>query len=153
MHKPLSEQVSASEMREMRMQGMTNRQIAKSLEISESTVYRYLGKKSREVQRMSECKKPPFVFDNPEIPKVELPVIEGQPKEEAFDEQPRLRVIREVKIIDLEGALCTYHVDQRTGDVALGNEKEASIVFGMVSRDTIGTFIDELTEIRQLLGA
>lgn len=68
-------------------------------------------------------------------------------------EQPasKLTLIREVKILDFQGSLCTYHIDQRTGDVELGGDKETSIVYGMVSGELLDTFIEELIEIQKMM--
>lgn len=222
MHKtPITNSISANEMREMRRSGMTNKQIAQALDISVSTVYNHIGKKSQDVAWTGMEAKPTADFtstpntvalDYPKIdrhlrimgisrrgladaagishstvnawfsrradisekyvepickalglprevivkqpePSVEEPTVEESVEKEVEEpvKESKLELVREVKIIDLKGALCTYHVDQRSGDVELGGDKENSIVYGMVSGDMLDRFIEELTEIRSML--
>ena len=164
MRAKLSRSVSANEMREMRRLGMTNKQIADSLEISPTTVYRYIGKRSQDIEWTSLQKQPTIDYTAAQVAKREPEEdtkeevkadTKAEAKEEAKIEEEGskvLELVREVKIIDLRGALCTYHVDQRTGDVELGSDREESIVYGMVSGDMLTRFIEELSEIRTMLG-
>jgi transposase len=46
-------EVSASEMMEMRREGLSNKDIAELLEISEPTVYKYIGKQGRRMERLA----------------------------------------------------------------------------------------------------
>lgn len=46
-------EVSAAEMMEMRREGLSNKDIAELLEISEPTVYKYIGKQGRRMERLA----------------------------------------------------------------------------------------------------
>lgn len=52
--------ISKSELLQMREQGLSNRDIAKCLEISEQTVFRYIGPQGRRMARLA-------AFDEPEV--------------------------------------------------------------------------------------
>lgn len=74
--------VTASEMLEMRKQGMSNHDIAKSLDISIATVKRYIGAQGRRMERYAA-----FADPKPEPKKNETPVIpkyEPKPVKEAY---------------------------------------------------------------------
>jgi transposase len=51
--------VTASEMLEMRKQGMSNHDIAKSLDISVHTVLRYIGKQGERMENLAAFADPP----------------------------------------------------------------------------------------------
>lgn len=54
--KSLMKEMDVSTLREMRRQGMTNKQIAESLDISVTTVYRYIGRMSQD-QKYAELQR------------------------------------------------------------------------------------------------
>lgn len=58
MRKKLYKDVTVSEMLTLRQEGLSNHQIAKRLDVSEATVYRYIGKKSFAVANAEAQNKP-----------------------------------------------------------------------------------------------
>lgn len=53
MKRKVTEDISVNEMLEMRKQGMSNKDIARVLEISYQTVYRYIGGQGRRMESMA----------------------------------------------------------------------------------------------------
>jgi hypothetical protein len=151
----------------MRAEGLTNKQIADRLGISPSTVYRYIGKMSRAVKAAEEQNKPCPVdkdlsgyyreeYDDRFVAPVEIPEPEPEPEttevteeEPAMDIQDKsvLKVIKEVRILDLEGALCKYNVNPLTGDV----EFSGGVINGLLDKASLLIFIRELSEVSKLL--
>ena len=79
--KKLIDDVSISEMRKMREQGMSNKEIAASLEVSDVTIYRYIGRQgcrmesgawSKPVER--QAKPVAEVPEKPVVPRLQMRV-------------------------------------------------------------------------------
>ena len=78
--------VTASEMLEMRKQGMSNHDIAKSLDISVPTVIRYIGKQGERMENLAAFADPPTRKKRKketEAPPV-VPKYEPKPVKEAY---------------------------------------------------------------------
>lgn len=141
----LTQDIDISLMRELRYQGATNKMIAEKCGCSVATVYKYLGKKSRDVQNCSEQNKPCPVkkeevvtVKNPEPIDIPEPIVQ-EPK-------PILELVKEVKILDFKGFLCNYHVDQMAGNFEMDG-----MVVGLMDKTSLSTFIKELQQIETLL--
>ena len=70
--------ISKSEMLRMREQGMSNRDIAKCLDIHYATVYNYIGKQGKRMENLA-------AFNEPKKEKVELPQEETKAPPKAID--------------------------------------------------------------------
>ena len=167
--KSLKNEVSVSELLHMREQGMTNKQIASSLDVSVNTVYRYIGRKSEAVKRAAVQGKPCPV-PNPLHLEEEKPAIERAMKEEKKVEKPaqkvvegpqirsseqyetNLPVLKERRIVELQGDYCVYEVDTGDKSVIMKNGEESALVTGMLDKESLGLFIRELMQIHRLLG-
>lgn len=87
-------------------------------------------------------------FDPPVPPEEISNMIEPKQEDIPMNEAtPLLKVVREVRILDLDGCLCGYHVDPCSGDVTFRGD----IISGMLDRQSLDTFIQELTEIKKML--
>lgn len=161
--KPLWESVSRSELLELRAEGLTNKQIAQRIGVSPSTIYKYIGKMSRSVKAAEEQNKPCPVnkdlsgyyreeYDEQFVKPVEIPetneVVEEEEKPVVnTQEHGTLRIIREVRILDLDGILCNYHVDPLSGDI----EFRGDVINGLLDKASLKSFIDELVEISKMM--
>jgi len=164
-HRRIDQDIDISTLRQMRYEGMTNKQIASAVGCSTSSVYRLIGKKSADVQHAAEQNKPspvrnesaPVSRAKDDVPQTMEPLFVGEPAPVRQQTEPvvteeksvksTLRVLREVRILDLEGELCTYHIDPRSGDVEFGGD----IIKGLLDRHSLAAFISELTEVQQIL--
>ena len=70
--------ISKGEMLRMREQGMSNRDIAKCLDIHFATVYNYIGKQGKRMENMA-------AFNEPKKEKVETPMEEAKTSPKAID--------------------------------------------------------------------
>lgn len=70
--------ISKSEMLQMREQGLSNRDIAKCLDIHVSTVFNYIGKQGKHMDNLA-------AFDEPKKEKVETPTVETKTYPKAVD--------------------------------------------------------------------
>lgn len=70
--------ISKGEMLRMREQGMSNRDIAKCLDIHYATVYNYIGKQGKRMENLA-------AFNEPKPEKVELPTEETKAPPKAVD--------------------------------------------------------------------
>lgn len=149
----LSSDIDISAMREMRYNGYTNKQIADALGCNVSTVYRYIGKRSMDVQHCEEQNKPsPVKVENPveqTIKPAEAEVIQEEIKDILAGnyERSTLKLTKEVKILDFSGHLCDYHVNQLTGDMEMTN----GVINGVMDKLSLQIFIRELQEIETML--
>lgn len=78
--------VTASEMLEMRKQGMSNHDIARSLDISVQTVRNYIGKQGGRMENLAAFADPPRKKTEKELP--EMPVVpkyEPKPFKESYE--------------------------------------------------------------------
>lgn len=151
----LSSDIDISAMREMRYNGYTNKQIADALGCNVSTVYRYIGKRSMDVQHCEEQNKPSPVKVEKVVEPIAKPA-EDAPKEaedirtgvvDICNEKSTLKLTKEVKILDFSGHLCDYHVNQLTGDMEMTN----GVINGVMDKLSLQIFIRELQEIETML--
>ena len=160
--------VYAEIMYEMRRQGMTNKQIAESIGVNFTTVYSHIGRMSEAVKRAEVQNKPPvidrpaddkLVKTEPEMLKImadEKPASAEKPpfrpcsvrtaEEKAAKEKPQLLKL-EFAQYTMRGSLCQYVVDTSDLSVELMN----GVVTGLLDDETIGRFIDELGQVRDML--
>lgn len=156
----LSKDIDISTLYGMRASGMTNRQIAERVGCSLSTVYEYIGKRGRpESSTETKAAAPKPVTPQPERPAAEaeapkeavpapdpvfVPVQENTPAVAPT----MLKVLKEVRVLDLEGTLCNYHVNPLSGDV----EFNSGVISGLLDKKSLQIFRRELDEIARLLG-
>lgn len=97
--------VTKSEMLQMREQGLSNKDIAKCLDINLATVYTYIGKQGGRMESLA-------AFEEPKPEKLELPKAEQKPSSKAVDS---LEMVYEI----LKSADGTYRaeVDYETKEV------------------------------------
>ena len=103
--------VTAGEMLELREQGLSNHDIAKSLDISEQTVRRYIGNQNRHMERLAA-----FADTPPQRKKME--VKEGMPMIPKYEPKPN-REWYTVGELNLELNQCSK---------ALGIEKNGDLI-------------------------
>ena len=171
--KKLYKDVTVSEMLTLRQEGLSNHQIAKRLDVSEATVYRYIGKKSFAVANAEAQNKPcpipvatigscvdiekyhkdmpdDVVFVGQTQPEKNEEPKEGpkmtQKKKPAPGKVAGMDVLRVCHVYDLKGSLCTYHVNLGEGTVEMTTEG-GSLITGMLDAQTIPDFIAELNQI------
>ena len=89
--------ISKSEMLRMREQGLSNRDIAKCLDIHFATVYNYIGPQGKRMDNLA-------AFDEPKPQEVETPKAEQKPSPRAVDS---LEMICET----VRSANGTYHAE------------------------------------------
>ena len=122
--------VSISEMREMRERGMTNAEIAQSLGCSYDTVRKYLGKAPFH-KAWGEASRP----------------VKAHEEKEPEVTYGCLKVLH--TIATLEGAVCKYVVNTETGMV----EIKEGLLTGVLDRSIIQDIIDELLDVKKMLCA
>lgn len=153
MRKKLSHEISVSEMLTMRQEGLTNKQIAERLDVSVSTVYQYIGRRSEAVKHAAVQGKPcpiPTPVSSPE-PDDLITVKENTPmmKEEA-PKAPALPtsmpLLKESHTYDLQGIACVFHVDTGNHTLELKDDGDCSIV-GLIDAYNLPAFIRELQEV------
>lgn len=157
--KALLDEPKTREMLELRSQGLTNKKIAETMGTKVSEVYERIGKKSDSVMIAEQNNKTqPLPSPEPEIP--ETAVVNTNAKEVVLARQPAtdtssvtlLKERRVVKIIDLEGQLCNYQINQQTGTIELVDyDDRVSMVRGFLDKDSIEVFIAELNELKELI--
>lgn len=145
--------LNAEIMYDMRRHGMSNKQIAENLGIAVSTVYDHIGKKSMAVRHAEEQNKPPVV----DVPVANTAVISAENGFKPFmpeavtlsppANKPLLAVVSAK--YTMQGELCQYTIDTSAGTVEL--VEGASMVTGMLDRDTIRRFIEELEQVSDML--
>ena len=151
MRKKLSHEISISEMLTMRQEGLTNKQIAERLDISVSTVYQYIGRRSEAVKHAAVQRKP-CPIPAPALPfEVTTAVKENVPmmKEEA-PKAPVLPtsmpLLKESHTYDLQGVACVFHLDTGSHVVEMKDASDSTIT-GMIDADNLPAFIRELQEV------
>lgn len=156
---PMSRQKIDSEiMYSLRRQGFTNKQIAKQLDVCVATVYNTIGRMSEAVKHAEVQNKPPVV-DVPVVGKpVSKPVISENNGFKAVDVKPKevqappvkgtLLTILSAKYT-MQGELCQYVIDTNAKTVEMPEGR--SMVCGVLDATTITRFIDELTQVKEML--
>lgn len=161
MKKALQKEVSISEMLHMREEGMSNHQIAKALDVCDNTVYRYIGKRSAAVKKAEEQNKPAPVakrldgFEEVKAPAITVKpaairIAEDAPKI-AVKDTPLLKTLRETRILDMKGSVCTYRVNTGDGSVEMFDPDNSSMITGILDKDGIKVFMKELNQIWGML--
>ena len=135
--KKLSDEVSISELLQMRKEGLSNLQIAERLDVSPVTIYRYIGKGGRRA-------KPAPCSEERKDKRMLTASIVPEPRNQA------LKMIRESHTIDLQGALCAYHIDTCSDVIELKDEDGAMIV-GFIKTTDIPALVSELLEIYDMM--
>lgn len=126
----LTDEVSVAELQQMRDNGMTNREIAESLDVGYSTVCRYLGKQPKGLRKAPERK---WEFTQHGV-------------QQSHDEPlVPARLLVDNQITELSSEFHHYVVDHKTGMVEVDNVMT-------LKYEDIDPFIAELTAIRKKLG-
>ena len=165
----LTKDISISELKQLRSEGLTYNQIAKRLDVSENTVWRYLHKEG--MTQNDEPKKdssPKIKVEIPYRPKeqiMDIPWNEPVPAKfekdivilpdqerkkrvlEEFAKTSTLKLTEEIIKWKFEGVLCNYKVNKTTGEI----EMVEGAISGLLDRNTISKFIAELEELEQKL--
>ena len=151
MKKKLCHEISISEMLTMRQEGLTNKQIAERLDISVSTVYQYIGRRSEAVKHAAVQGKPcpiptPLNLtdekENEPMPKEEAPKAPVLPTS--------MTLLKESHTYDLRGIACIYHLDTGSRIVEMKDDGDCSIT-GLIDACNLPTLIHELQEILAIL--
>ena len=133
MRAKLTDTISVAELQKMRDTGMSNREIAESLDVSYQTICRYLGKAPKELRKPYEHKW-------------EVTQKGARPIAEQVDEPlVPARLVVDSQITELVSEYHHYVVDHKSGMVEIDNQ------MSMLYED-IDNFIAELTAIRKKLG-
>lgn len=134
--------VSMSELLQMRADGMTNREIADSLDVSDMTIYRIIGK------------QPDGLTNRGKYPRGGGSVARVAPQKQEEEIVPACLVTIK-RTIELQGetAYYTVNVDQKT--VKLKLEKAQGNIFDtlLLNTDQIDSLIKELSAIKRKLGS
>lgn len=177
--KALKEEVSISELLYMREQGMTNKAIAESLGVHVNTIYRYIGRRSQAVKYaevqgkacpipnptnvIAEEKEKEPVSQAQEVKKVymnvkpvkeenQVPAVVHAPAASADSYQPPLPILKERRIVEMQGEFCVFEVD--TGDktiVMKDRDGDTALVTGLLDMESAGKFIRELMKLYSML--
>lgn len=85
------------------------------------------------------------IFNTMKVKQVEMPKPIKSPA-------PILKLCKEVKILDMNGQVCCYHINTGDGSVELkDNENSISLVHGQLDKTTLATMISELQEVQKIL--
>ena len=132
MKQALTEHVSVQEMREMRANGMTNQDIANSLNVSYQTIYKYLGPQPSRGGRVAST----------------LPMEIAKPKEpEPESEKPAVLLVVN-RVLNLAGKKASYTIDahKKLVEIEFDNGGRGEIPYGDWE-----IFADEVDAIRRNL--
>ena len=161
----LTREVSISEMLEMRDRGMTNKEIAQSLDVSYQTVLNHIGKMPRDMPDKSEdCKitKLPYddtaaevevaadvtdpIVDDDAVVEVIVEDESPEPTECEHDDavEPACYILVEDRRYDLLGTFANYSVSTAKKELLVKFFNNTSVA---VSFDKISDFINELSTI------
>lgn len=161
MRKPLKQEVSPSEMLYLReSEGLSNKQIAQRIGCSVSSVYAFIGKRSRSVANALAQNKPLPVPESvvtgryeESVRKEENPMMEQkkaanvEPSDSTFSSfAPTLTVLKERRIIEFKGDGCVFEVD--TGEETVSMKD--GLVNGLLDKNSLFVFVRELMEIYKL---
>lgn len=114
--------VTASEMLELRKQGMSNHDIAKSLDIAYGTVVRYIGKQGRRMEGLEAFKDAP-------TPKKEDAKAEVKPVIPKYDPKPTLERYRVSGIMIYMNSIDRYvTISGEEGEIILEYESIPDLV-------------------------
>lgn len=161
MRKPLKQEVSPSEMLYLReKEGLSNKQIAQRIGCSVSSVYAFIGKRSRSVANALAQNKPLPVPEVIVTGRYEEPVRKDEnqmmeqkkaaneePSDSTFSSlAPTLTVLKERRIIEFKGDGCVFEVD--TGEETVSMKD--GLVNGLLDKNSLFVFVRELMEIYKL---
>ncbi len=167
-NRKLLRDMDVSTLRQMRLEGMTNKQIATALGVSVTTVYNYIGRMSEDVKYAALQRKPaPIRFFQEAVVEEIAPVIApAQLQEEDEMQQTRTPSTKEptqprpkpsmLQIVsasyELNGQICRYQVNTGAKTVELMDGSKGSTVTGLLDTTTLPLFIAELQEIAEIVG-
>jgi len=129
MRKKLSNELTLDELNKMRENGMTNRDIAESLGVSISTIYRYIGPQPSSL-RGRHCD-----FESPSLP---------EKRAETHDEGEAALIVED-RIIGLVGLFASYRVNIRAKEVVVRIEDGVDAL--VVPFDDVENFAKEIRAI------
>lgn len=142
----LIKDVSIAELEQLRKEGYSNREIAECLDVTEPTIYRYLGRNPKEIvsRVRSEAwrKKHGEPCEGPKPVKLKAPAPE-QPAE------PQTAVLSvQGRTIDLEGVVCSYTIfaGKEPCRVMISKGEDSAI---MIKLDDLQDFAAEIMCILQ----
>lgn len=143
MYRRLSRDVTAAELLVMTESGMTNQDIADSLDVSYQTVFRMIGKQPKELHGTGKPrpKKGLGKFDYGEVEKK---------VENKVEYEPCLSV--ENKTLDLAGLVATYNISIKEKSVVVSlpdDEHEGNNVSFKIDFDSIDIFNKEISAINR----
>lgn len=155
----LTDEVSVQEMQEYRRQGMTNKEIAKLLDVSDRTIYNYLGPNSGKPRKKrgprTEKEVGPLTPEQYDACKAHIEAKKaGQPSQLAqkmFDDIQAKKAEKAEKVpgrIETTNIICT--IRGRVGEYSTNQlERTVEMNFGMVTFDQLRELIADLTEIKE----
>ena len=79
-------------------------------------------------------------------------MVEGPQIRSSEQYETNLPVLKERRIVELQGDYCVYEVDTGDKSVIMKNGEESALVTGMLDKESLGLFIRELMQIHRLLG-
>lgn len=150
--KPITNTVSISDMRRMREDGMTYKEIAHALGISMNTVSRYIGSRRdgyKDANKaVGERLKDTFgdrVEAYLDAHKVVEVVKDRTPR---YSPEPALERLKTLtKTIVLAGSLCNFHVDLVAKEITLKD----GTVDGLLTPETLNDFISDLQALARAI--
>lgn len=151
MKRSLLGEVSISEMRALREQGASNKEIAESLDVSYATVYTYIGKQPNEITRKTISEgmrkkhaKAATATENPTVATVE----------ELAEEIPACLTVTS-KVYEVEGTVGKYTLKRGVDAVQIELKQDEQAAFismpmpFVLKFDVIDDFVRELQAIQR----
>ena len=137
MRRRLLDDVSKGELLQMRADGMTNEEIAESLDVNYMTVYRIIGAQPNELSHRGRKKGG-------------RSVVEAPPKKQEEEIIPACLVTVN-RTIELQGATAKYalNIDKKSVMVKLENAQGNVFDTLLLNVESLGTFINELQAIQR----
>lgn len=155
-----------SELLHLRESGMTNHQIAQAVGCAESTVYRYIGRRSQAVKyaaiQNKPCPVPEKIAVSVESVELDTPDQIQEGDTTMLDSCPvttpvatpvlsaPLPVIKQICVYEMQGASCVFRVDT-TSTVIEMLDKGGSVISGMIDIADVDAFVSELRKIADFL--
>lgn len=142
----LHKDISVQELLHMREEGMTNMDIAKSLDVSYATIYRMIGSQPKELRKQREDDGDAVVVSRRRVMvSYKNPNVVQSVQDEA-EEEPEACLVVGDRIIRAGGTFATYDIS--TSESSIDISGKLSLKF-----DELDTFISELTAIKRQLPA
>ena len=138
MSKSLLKDVSISELLGMRDSGMTNRDIANTLDVSIATIYKYIGAQPPQMRKKRETAPYP-------------PVILAEAHDaDTHDAEDDASLIVDNRIVSLAGLFAGYRVDVRSRKISIFIEDDVDAM--VVPFDKVRDFARELNALARHVG-